>query len=110
MYRLNASLTRLGLPPVQQLPQEIAGRSLEDIWRFAFTLIDQDLFPAPAWLLPFETLDSRDVEHARLIAEEHYDAVHALETVVEKVNYLQGRLDHIFMEEQMKRGELVLEG
>lgn len=53
-YLLNASLHRMKLPTVDKLPREEPKRSLEDITRFAFTLIDSDLFPAPSWLLSVE--------------------------------------------------------
>lgn len=58
-YCLNASLQRLGLPTVSDLPRASPSRSLEDICRLAFTLIDPLLFPAPSWLLAVEAISAQ---------------------------------------------------
>jgi hypothetical protein len=92
-YQLNASLRRLGLPEVRELPKEVAGRSLEDVVRLAFTLIDRDLFPEPSWLLFAEAIDLNDVEHARRIADHHRGKVTSHDHVNLKLAYFQGVLD-----------------
>ena len=56
-YLLNDSLRRLGLREVPALP-ESRKRSLEDILRLAFTLIDPDIFPAPPWTIFNEAIDA----------------------------------------------------
>ena len=70
-YLLNASLRRLGLREVPKLPVEMPTRSMEDIVRLAFSLINLDLFPPPSWMLAVEELEFRDVEHARMVADLH---------------------------------------
>ena len=62
-YYLNASLKRLGLPTVTELPEAVHSRSLEDIARLAFTMIDPRLFPAPSWLLTEEVISVVDADH-----------------------------------------------
>jgi len=47
-YLLNQSLHPLGIPMVRELPGAARSRSLEDITRLAFTLIDPATFPAPS--------------------------------------------------------------
>ncbi|MCU0781120.1 MAG: hypothetical protein MUF04_08480 [Akkermansiaceae bacterium] len=105
-YLLNASLRRLGLPPVGKIDAPDRQRSMEDIVRLAFTLIDPVLFPAPAWMLFVETVDVRDLDHARLIAGQHRENVMANEDVVLKINYFAGVLDALAMQEADARGEL----
>ena len=56
-YLLNPSLRKLGLPQVSELPNAPESRSMEDIIRLAFTLIDPSLFPEPACLLQAEIID-----------------------------------------------------
>ncbi len=92
-YLLNASLRRLGLREVPKLPEEPASRSLEEIVRLAFSLIDPLLFPPPSWLLLVEELDLKDADHARLLADQHCEAVNALDDAELKVAYLGGVLD-----------------
>ncbi len=94
-YLLNASLRRLGLHEVAKLPKETERRSLEDIVRLAFTLIDQTLFPPPSWLLPVATIDARDTDHARRIADQQRDKVKALDHHLRKIAYLQGVLGSV---------------
>ncbi len=104
-YLLNASLRRLGLREVPKLPEEPAARSLEDIVRLAFSLIDPELFPAPSWLLTVEELDIKEADHARLLADQHREAVTALDGAELKIAYLGGVLDALVMiEEGMKAG------
>jgi hypothetical protein len=91
-YKLNDSLSRLGLREVPSLP-EAASRSTEDIVRLAFSAIDPDVFPAPSWLLNVEAIDGKDADHAELIIARHVDAVMALGSDREKLQYLQGVLD-----------------
>jgi hypothetical protein len=92
-YLLNASLRRLGLREVRELPQPPSTPSLEDIVRLASTMIDPDLFPAPSWLLDVEAIDAKDVDHATRLAEQHRDEVHSYEYVALKQHYFQGVLD-----------------
>ena len=91
-YRLNESLRRMGLREVTSLP-EVSRRSGEDIVRLAFTLIDPNIFPAPAWLMRENPLDAQDVDHALLVAEKHRANVEALQTAQEKIAYQSGALD-----------------
>jgi hypothetical protein len=74
-YLLNESLRRLGLREVRELPAEPESRSLEDIVRLAFTLIDRDLFPEPSWLLHVEAIDAKDADHARKLADQYRNKV-----------------------------------
>jgi hypothetical protein len=92
-YLLNASLSRLGLREVTKLPEAPANRSLEDMVRLAFSLIDPLLFPPPSWLLTVEELDLKDADHARRMADQHREEVNALESAELKIAYLGGVLD-----------------
>jgi hypothetical protein len=92
-YRLNESLKRLGLREVPQPPSEKPSRSMEDIMRLAFTAIDPEVFPAPGWMLSENELKPRDKDHARLVADLHRDAIHALPSFQEKAAYAAGVLD-----------------
>lgn len=104
-YLLNASLRRLGLREVPKLPEEPATRSLEKIVRLAFSLIDPELFPPPSWLLTVEELDPKDADHARLLADQHREAVTALDCAELKVAYLGGVLDaQVMLAEGVKSG------
>jgi hypothetical protein len=93
MYYLNASLRRLGLKEVAELPKAPPQPSLENITRFAFTIIDPDLFPAPSWLRFTEMIDERVADHALLLANTHRDNVEALDDVRVKMSYFQATLD-----------------
>ena len=93
MYYLNASLRRLGLKEVAELPKAQPQPSLENIMRFAFTIIDPDLFPAPSWLRFTEMIDERVADHALLLANTHRDNVEALDDVRVKMAYFQTTLD-----------------
>jgi hypothetical protein len=92
-YLLNESLRRMGLQEVSELPSAARKRSLEDLTRLAFTLIDPQLFPAPSWLLIEEKIPLVDAEHARRLADEYREKVHALTNVRLKLAYFQGVLD-----------------
>jgi hypothetical protein len=92
-YLLNASLRRLGLREVPALPEEPVPLSTEDLVRFAFCVMDSDLFPAPSWLLGAGALDSRDADHVVLLIDKHQAAVVGLESDRLKQAYLQGVLD-----------------
>jgi hypothetical protein len=61
--------------------------------RFAFTIIDPDLFPAPSWLRFTEMIDERVADHALLLANTHRDNVEALDDVRVKMSYFQTTLD-----------------
>jgi hypothetical protein len=56
-FLLNDSLRRLGLREVRELPKPPSARSLDDIVRLAFNLIDRNLFPEPSWLRHVEAID-----------------------------------------------------
>lgn len=92
-YKLNESLSRLGLREVKEPPKPPASRSLEDIVRLAFTLIDRNIFPEPSWLLFEEALPIRDADHAVQLAARYRSRVEALEHVELKLAYFQGVLD-----------------
>jgi len=96
-YYLNSSLQRLGLPTVSDLPKDSPGRSLEDICRLAFTLIDPLLFPAPPWLLAEEAIDAVVADHASRLADQYRDNVAVIKTTEEKLAYFAGALDAQFM-------------
>jgi hypothetical protein len=102
-YLLNESLRRMGLPEVSALPSAVRKRSLEDLTRLAFTLIDPLLFPAPSWLLTEEKIALVDAEHARRLADEYREKVHALTNVHLKLAYFQGALDaQVMLENEEK--------
>jgi hypothetical protein len=98
-YLLNASLRRLGLREVPELPKDPTERSMEDIIRLAFSLIDPLVFPPPSWLLTVETINMKDADHARRIADQHQAAVDALDNVYLKIAYQGGVLDAQVMAE-----------
>ena len=98
-YLLNASLRRLGLREVADLPKDPTERSMEDIIRLGFSLIDPLAFPPPSWLLTVETIDMKDADHARRIADQHREAVDALDNVYLKIAYQGGVLDAQVMAE-----------
>jgi hypothetical protein len=100
-YLLNDSLRRLGLREVRELPKPVARRSLEDIVRLAFTLIDRNLFPAPSWLLPVEAIELRDADHARNLASRYRDKVASYRHVELKLAYFHGVLDWVALEEAL---------
>ena len=101
-YRLNDSLRRLGLREVANVPSVIA-RTAEDIVRLAFTMIDPEIFPAPPWLLREGDLNLNDADHARLIADQHAEAVSNLGSVLEKLSYFSGVVDaQVTLEAEVK--------
>ena len=97
-YLLNASLRRLGLREVPELPQPPSTPSFEDIVRLAFSLIDPDLFHEPSWMLNVEVINAKDADHAIRLVEQHRDTVQSYEQVELKLAYLQGVLDWVFIE------------
>jgi hypothetical protein len=97
-YLLNASLRRLGLREVRELPQPPSTPSLEDIVRLASTMIDPDLFPEPYWIQNVESIDAKDIDHAIRLVEQHRDTVQSYEQVELKLAYLQGVLDSVFIQ------------
>jgi hypothetical protein len=90
-YKLNESLSRLGLRPVSALPTQ-RSRSNADMLRWAFSLIDPRLFPVPGWAMdcaldPYQedALKYLVITHGRELAQLAFDE--------EKLNYLTGALD-----------------
>jgi hypothetical protein len=77
-YLLNASLRRLGLREVPELPQPPSTPSLEDIVRLAFSVLDPDLFPKPSWML---NVDAKDVDHAIRLVVKHRDTVQSYKPI-----------------------------
>lgn len=98
-YLLNESLRRLGLREVHELPSRPGSRSLEDIARLAFTLIDRELFPEPSWLLHIEAIDVKDADHALKLADQYREKVASLDSIPLKLAYFQGVLDWASMVE-----------
>ena len=98
-YLLNDSLRRLGLREVRELPKPPPVRSLDEIVRLAFILIDPNLFPEPSWLLHVEAIDLKDADHATRLADQHRDKVQAFEHVELKLAHFQGVLDLAFKED-----------
>lgn len=92
-YKLNDSLSRLGLREVRELPRDAPSRTSEDIIRLAFHAIDPELFPAPAWLLDVEAIDAADLHHAEQIFARHSSQVADLTHDRLKIAYLQGVID-----------------
>ena len=74
-------------------------RSVEDIVRLAFTMIDHELFPPPSWMLFEENMDPRDTDYARRMADQHRKAVEAQNSTTLKLAYFQGVLDWAAMME-----------
>ena len=99
MYLLNESLRRLGLREVKEIPKEPYARSLEDIVRLAFTLIDRELFPEPSWLLHAALIDLKDADHASKLAAQYREKVDSYDSAQLKLAYFQGVLDWVSLEE-----------
>ena len=99
-YLLNDSLRRLGLREVPNLPGELVTRTAEEIIRLAFSMIDQDRFEAPSWLLTVEAIDAADLHEAESIISLHADALGALAEDRLQHAYLQGVLDAAVMSTQ----------
>lgn len=97
-YLLNDSLRRLGLREVRELPKPPPARSMDEIVRLAFTLIDQNLFTEPSWLLHVEAIDAKDADHATRLADRCRDKVEAFDHGELKLAYFQGVLDWASME------------
>jgi len=68
-------------------------RSVEDIVRLAFTMIDHELFPPASWMLFEKNMDPRDTDHALRMADQHRKAVEAQNSTTLKLAYFQGVLD-----------------
>ncbi|MGJ8724623.1 MAG: hypothetical protein ACSHYB_08705 [Roseibacillus sp.] len=96
-FFLNESLRRMKLPTVKSLPNQPGRASLENITRLAFTLIDPLLFPAPPWLLKYESIELVDAQLSGRIAEEHRDDLQSIEHPHTKLAYFAGVLDAQFM-------------
>lgn len=80
-------------------------RSNEDIVRFAFSMIDPDVFSASAWMLEEEGLDPRDADHARLVAGRNRESIKNLTSIEEKIGYAGGVLDaQLMMDAEMRSG------
>lgn len=92
-YRLNESLKRLGLREAPCLPVDASKRSIEDIFRLALTMIDPTIFPMPPWAIVQEEWDLQEIDHAKHLAEMHWEAIESLESFQEKVAYVAGALD-----------------
>lgn len=99
-FLLNASRERLGLPPVKELPGGVGERSLEDVTRLAFTLIDQRIFPAPPWMLTVDAVSAKDFDHARQIASQNRGQVTMMDHVELKIAYFAGVLDAAVLQAQ----------
>jgi hypothetical protein len=105
-YKLNDSLRRLGLKEVAELPKETPTRSTEGLIRFAFSVIDPEVFPDPSWLLDVEVIDERDADHAIHIIEKHRVDVEQIADFQLKHAYFKGVLDAAYMQNQDLQGEL----
>ena len=92
-YLLNESLRRLGLREVKAPPSRVSERSMEEILRLAFHLIDPLVFPLPGWILNEEEISYRDIDHAKEHAARHRDDVMALKGAEEKHAFLEGVID-----------------
>lgn len=96
-FLANESLRRLGLPKITQMPEDVQQRSLEDLIRFGFTLIDDTLFGPPSWLLSAEKIDLKEGDHARRIADHYRGNVNSLDGPELKLAYFGGVLDAEFL-------------
>jgi hypothetical protein len=105
-FLLNASLRRLGLKEVAELPRLTSKQNLENVTRLAFTLIDRDLFPPPPWLHFVEVIDLATCDHALRIAEQHRSNVEAFDHIMLKLAYFGGALDAAAMMEADHAGTL----
>ena len=99
-YLLNGSLKRLGLPALTELPSELPKRSLEDITRFGFTLIDHNLFPPPPWVLTRDIMDIGEADLSRRLSDQYRDRVEAFDSNELKLAYFGGVLDAAFKDEE----------
>lgn len=92
-FLLNASRVRLGLPPLKEIPGGVGERSLEDITRLAFTLIDPRTFPAPPWMLTVSAISVKDLDHALRIADQNREEISVMEHAEFKLAHFARRLD-----------------
>ena len=89
-FRLNESLCRMGLKEVPHLPEELPPRSIEEIVRMAFHLMEPDVFPAPTWMLFVEQITEAEASLARDYIEKHDLALKDCESDVLKQAYACG--------------------
>ena len=99
-YLLNESLRRMGLREVSAITKSNPKLSIEQVIRFAFCLIDSDVFPEPSWMLEDEAIEMALFDHARVIVEQHAEKVMELVLPNLKLAYLQGVLDAKHLEEK----------
>jgi hypothetical protein len=96
-YRLNASLIRLGLPPVDSLPQKplatSSRRTGREILELAFTFIDPHVFDVPSWVCDEDKLTKEDEIQARILANLFRSDVVALSSTEEKSGYAMGAFE-----------------
>ena len=92
-FLLNASLRRLGLREVSELPRPPSELSLEDIVRLAFSMIDSDLFPRPRWMQNITSIPVKDLEHAHRLISILRGRVEKQESPQAKLAYLESVLD-----------------
>ena len=85
---------------MKELPGGVGERSLEDVTRLAFTLIDQRIFPAPPWMLTVDVVSAKDFDHARQIASQNRDKVTMMDHVELKIAYFAGVLDATVLQAQ----------
>ena len=105
-FKLNESLRRMGLKEVPHLPEEMPPRSVEEIIRMAFHLMEPDVFPAPTWMLFTEQITEAEASVARDCIERHQAALKDCESDALKQVYLQGVLDVEYMEKMVRQGLL----
>jgi hypothetical protein len=67
--------------------------SLEDIFRYGFTLIDPFLFSDPPAMLTAEAIDASTADHAKRIVSQHREMFEALSSTEEKLAYFAGVFD-----------------
>jgi hypothetical protein len=92
-YLMNESRRRLGFKELREIPKGET-RSMEDVVRLAFTLIDDLLFPAPSWLLHVGSICVEDVDYAVALADRYRDQIDSYAEVELKLAYFQGVLDY----------------
>ena len=93
MYLLNQSLKRLGLREVSALPEKKSSRSMKEIIRLAFSLLDPAIFPTPSWVIFSEETPFRDQQQAEELAELFREDLESLKSPAERVQFLAGVLD-----------------
>ncbi len=96
MYKLNATLKRLGLKPVAALPRKTSERSIQDIVRFAFSLLDPKTFPTPSWVMYCDDIPFRDQQQAIEMADLFRADLESFRFSSERSSYAAGVLDAYF--------------